>query len=129
LVELLGPFRGCFARPESCAVFEPVVAAWLRCLRGRTLTEVWQLTSLGPKMHFDAIYSLFASVKWDWDELGILLGLLLLAHLAPFGLVSIAVDDTLYHKRGKHIALGGIFLDPVLSTRSRCARPKHDLNV
>jgi hypothetical protein len=119
LAELLGHFRGCFARPESFAVFQPVVVAWILCLRCRTLTEVWQLTGLGPKMHYDAIYSLFASAKWDWDELGVLLGLLLLAHLVPFGLVAIAVDDTLCHKRGKRVAFGGIFLDPVLSTRSR----------
>jgi hypothetical protein len=119
LVDLLGHFRNCFARPESFAVFQPVVVAWILCLRCRTLTEVWQLTGLGPKMHYDAIYSLFASAKWDWDELGTLLCLLLLAHLDPFGLVSLAVDDTLCHKRGKHIAFGGIFLDPVLSTRSR----------
>jgi hypothetical protein len=119
LAELLGPFRGCFARSESFAVFEPVVVAWILCLRCRTLTEVWQLTGLGPKMHYDAIYSLFASAKWDWDELGTLLCLLILTHLIPFGLISIAVDDTLCHKRGKNIAFGGIFLDPVLSTRSR----------
>ena len=119
LVELLGQFSGCFARRESFAVFEQVVVAWILCLRGRTLTEVWQLTGLGPKMHFDAIYSLFASAKWDWDELGTLLCLLLLTHLLPFGQISIAVDDTLCHKRGKKVAFGGIFLDPVLSTRSR----------
>lgn len=119
LAELLGQFRGCFARPESFAVFQPVVVAWVLCLRCRTLTEVWQLTGLGPVMHYDAIYSLFASANWDWDELGVLLCLLILAHLAPFGLISIAVDDTLCHKRGKRIAFGGIFLDPVLSTRSR----------
>ena len=119
LAELLGHFSGCFARPESFTVFQPVVAAWVLCLRSRTLTEVWQLTGLGPKMHYDAIYSLFASAKWDWDELGVLLCLLLLTHLVPFGLISIAVDDTLCHKRGKMVAFGGIFLDPVLSTRSR----------
>jgi hypothetical protein len=119
LADLLGQFRGCFARPESFAVFQPVVVAWALCLRCRTLTEVWQLTGLGPKMHYDAIYSLFASAKWDWDELGVLLCLLILAYLAPFGLISIAVDDTLCHKRGQKVAFGGIFLDPVLSTRSR----------
>jgi DDE superfamily endonuclease len=119
LAELLGEFRGCFARSESFAVFQPVVVAWVLCLRCRTLTEVWQLTGLGPKMHYDAIYSLFASANWDWDELGVLLCLLILAHLVPFGLVSVAVDDTPCHKRGKKVAFGGIFLDPVLSTRSR----------
>ena len=40
-------------------------------------------------------------------------------YLVPPGLVSVAVDDTLCHKRGKRVAFGGIFLDPVLSTRSR----------
>jgi hypothetical protein len=119
LAELVGHFRGCFARPESFAVFQPVVVAWVLCLRCRTLTEVWQLTGLGSKMHFDAIYSLFSSAQWDWDELGVLLCLLILTHLLPAGLVSIIVDDTLCHKRGKRIAFGGIFLDPVLSTKSR----------
>jgi hypothetical protein len=119
LADLLGTFRGCFARSESFAVFQPAVVAWILCLRGRTLTEVWQLTGLGPKMHYDAIYSLFANAKWDWDEIGVLLCLLVLTHLAPFGLITIAVDDTLCHKRGKKVAFGGIFLDPVLSTRSR----------
>jgi hypothetical protein len=119
LAELLGPFRGCFVRPESFAVFEPVVVAWILCLRCRTLTEVWQLTGLGTKMHFDAIYSLFSSAQWDWDELGTLLCLLSLTHLLPSGLVSLVVDDTLCHKRGQRVAFGGIFLDPVLSTRSR----------
>ena len=119
LVELLGHFRGCFARPESFAVFEQVVAAWILCLRCRTLTEVWQLTGLGPMMHYDAIYSLFSSAQWDWDEIGVLLCVLILSHLLPFGIVSLVVDDTLCHKRGKRIAFGGIFLDPVLSTKSR----------
>jgi hypothetical protein len=118
LAELLGHFRGCFARPESFAVFQPAVVAWILCLRCRTLTEVWQLTGLGPKLHYDAIYSLFASAQWDWDEVGVILIVLLLTHLVPFGLVSIVIDDTLCHKRGKFIAFGGIFLDPVLSTKS-----------
>src|SRR4051812_13919474 len=104
LTELLGHFRGCFARPESFEVFQPVVVAWILCLRGRTLSEVWQLTGLGSRMHFDAIYSLFSSAKWDWDELGTLLCLLLLTSLLPNGLVWIAVDDTLCHKRGKCVA-------------------------
>lgn len=119
LLDLLAPFRSCFARPESFAVFEPVVVAWFLCLRGRTLTEVWQLTGLGAQRHWDAIYSLFASAQWDWDELGVLLCTLLLTHLVPGGLLSLVVDDTLCHKRGQKIAFGGIFLDPVLSTKSR----------
>ena len=119
LAESIGPFRVCFARSESFAVFESVAAAWILCLRCRTLTEVWQLTGLGSQMHFDAIYSLFSSAQWDWDEIGVLLCLYILTHLLPSGIVSLVVDDTLGHKRGKRVAFGGIFLDPVLSTKSR----------
>jgi hypothetical protein len=43
----------------------------------------------------------------------------LVTQFVPGGLVWLAVDDTLCHKRGKRIALGSIFLDPVLSSKSR----------
>jgi hypothetical protein len=118
LLHLLNHFSGCFARPESHAVFQQVCLGWLICLRGRTLTEVWQSSRLGAQMHFDAIYSLFSSARWEWDDIAKLLMLLILCHLVPFGIVSAAVDDTLCHKRGQRISFGGVFLDPVLSTKS-----------
>ena len=64
-------------------------------------------------------YDLFSRGNWDWDDLGKLLLALLLVEFAPAGVVWLAVDDTLCHKRGKRVALGGIFLDPVLSSKSR----------
>ena len=57
LVEMLGHFRACFARAESFAVFQPVVVAWILCLRGRTLTEVWQLTGLASASSSDLFLS------------------------------------------------------------------------
>jgi hypothetical protein len=42
---------------------------------------------------------------------------LILAHLIPTGIVWVAVDDTLCHKRGAKVAFGGIFLDAVLSSK------------
>jgi hypothetical protein len=42
---------------------------------------------------------------------------LILTHLVPGGVVWVAVDDTLCHKRGAKVAFGGIFLDAVLSSR------------
>src|SRR4051794_10523501 len=51
------------------------------------------------------------------SRLGIVLATLILTHLVPGGVVGIAVDDTLGHKRGAKVAFGGIFLDAVLSTK------------
>jgi hypothetical protein len=42
---------------------------------------------------------------------------LILTHLVPGGVVWVAVDDTLCHKRGAKVAFGGIFLDAVLSSK------------
>jgi hypothetical protein len=49
--------------------------------------------------------------------LGLILATLILTHLVPGGVVWVAVDDTLCHKRGAKVAFGGIFLDAVMSSR------------
>jgi hypothetical protein len=118
LVELLAPFRGCF-RQEAFLNFQHVLAAWILCPGPRTLTEVWQVCSLSSCRHYSAIYHLFRCANWDWDELGAILCLLLISYLVPKGIVWIVVDDTLCHKRGKRVALAGMFLDPVLSSQNR----------
>jgi hypothetical protein len=118
LLDLLAPFRGCF-RQEAFLSFACVVEAWLVCLGPRTLSEVWQFCVLQRVRHYCTVYDLFSRASWDWDELGKILLALLLVEFAPFGTVTLAVDDTLCHKRGKRVAYGGIFLDPVLSSRSR----------
>jgi hypothetical protein len=59
----------------------------------------------------------FHSACWEWDDLGIVLATLILAHLVPGGEVWIVVDDTLCHKRGAKVAFGGIVLDAVMSSK------------
>jgi DDE superfamily endonuclease len=118
LAELLAPFRPCF-RQEVFLNFQHVFVAWILCLGPRTLSEVWQVCSLRGIRHFTAIYHLFHSAQWDWDELGTLLVLLVLVHLIPSGYVWIVVDDTLCHKRGAKVAFGGFFLDAVRSSKRR----------
>jgi hypothetical protein len=118
LAALLAPLQSCF-RAEVFTTFQAVVAAWMICPGPRTLSEVWQVCSRAGQCHWDAIYSLFASAHWDWDELGALLCLVLLTQLVPTGHVWIVIDDTLCHKRGAKVAFGGMFLDPVLSSKRR----------
>ena len=60
---------------------------------------------------------MFHSACWEWDDLGIVLATLILAHLVPGGEVWIVIDDTLCHKRGAKVAFGGIFLDAVMSSK------------
>src|SRR3954469_15473666 len=116
LAALVEPFRDCF-RIEVFRTFQILIAGWIVCLGPRTLSEVWQATGWAAKRHHDTAYAVFHSAAWEWDDLGIVLATLILAHLVPGGVVWIVVDDTLCHKRGAKVAFGGIFLDAVLSSK------------
>jgi hypothetical protein len=116
LVELVAPLRGCF-RIEVFQTFQALLAGWILCNGPHTISGVWQATGLAAKRHHDTAYAVFHSAAWEWDDLGIVLATVILAQLIPGGVVWIVVDDTLCHKRGAKVAFGGIFLDPVLSSK------------
>jgi hypothetical protein len=116
LATLVEPFRDCF-HPQVFQSFQALLAGWIVCLGPRTISEVWQATGWAAKRHHDTAYAVFHSAAWEWDDLGMVLATLILAHLVPGGVVWIVVDDTLCHKRGAKVAFGGIFLDAVLSSK------------
>jgi hypothetical protein len=116
LATLVESFGDCF-HPQVFSTFQSLIAGWIVCLGPHTLSEVWQATGLAAKRHHDTAYAVFHSAVWEWDDLGIVLATLILTHLVPGGVVWIAVDDTLCHKRGAKVAFGGIFLDAVLSSK------------
>src|SRR4051794_17734479 len=99
LAILVEPLRDCF-HPSVFATFQTLLAGWIVCLGPRTISEVWQATGWAAKRHHDTAYAVFRSAAWEWDDLGIVLATLILAHLLPGGVVWIVVDDTLCHKRG-----------------------------
>jgi hypothetical protein len=116
LISLVEAFRDCF-HPQVFSTFQTLIAGWVVCLGPRTISEVWQATGLAARRHHDTAYAVFHSAAWEWDDLGIILATLILTHLVPGGVVWVAVDDTLCHKRGAKVAFGGIFLDAVLSSK------------
>ena len=116
LAALVESFHDCF-HPAVFATFQSLIAGWVVCLGPHTISGVWQATGLAARRHHDTAYSVFHSAAWEWDDLGIVLATLILTHLVPGGVVWIAVDDTLCHKRGAKVAFGGIFLDAVLSSK------------
>lgn len=118
LASLLDFFAGCF-RTEVFATFKTMVAAWVTCPGPRTISEVWQATGEAAKRHHDTAYALFHSAKWNWDELGKILVLVIVARLVPNGVIWLVVDDTLCHKRGATVAFGGFYLDAVMSTKKQ----------
>ena len=118
LVALVEGFRPCF-RHEVFHTFQHILVGWLVCPGPRTISEVWQATGRAASHHHDTAYSLFSSAVWEWDELGKILLLLIVARLTPTGTIWLVVDDTLCHKRGAKVAFGGFFLDAVTSSKTK----------
>ena len=116
LATLVEVFSDCF-HPQVFSTFQALIAGWIVCLGPHTISGVWQATGLAAKRHHDTAYAVFHSACWEWDDLGIILATLILTQLVPGGVVWVAVDDTLCHKRGAKVAFGGIFLDAVLSSK------------
>jgi hypothetical protein len=112
---LLDPLAPAFRR-EVHLLFCQVVAAWIVCLGRRTISRVWETTGQSEQRNHACVYRLFSEAVWNWDEVGRLLLLQVLA-LVPGVRLWVVVDDTLAHKRGAKVAFGGIFLDAVLSTK------------
>ena len=117
LVELLAPLRPYF-RSETFSTLLSVLQAWTVALGPRSLADVWRCCG-HARLRWYTFYRFFSAAKGHADDLGLLLLALLLTELLPRDVVWLAVDDTLCHKRGKRVAFGGIFLDPVLSSKSR----------
>lgn len=115
---LLDFFTPCF-RAEVFGTFKMMVGAWALCPGPRTISEVWQATGQAARRHHDTAYALFHSAKWDWDQLGKILVLVIVTRLVPTGVVWLVVDDTLCHKRGATVAFGGFYLDAVMSTKKQ----------
>lgn len=118
LAVLVDGFRPCF-RAEVFQTFQHILVGWIVCLGPRRISEVWQATGRAAQHHHDSAYALFASAVWNWDELGKILALLIVARLIPTGAIWLVVDDTLCHKRGAKVAFGGFFLDAVTSTKKK----------
>jgi hypothetical protein len=70
---------------------------------------------------FDRFYNFFSRSAWIVCDLACQVAVAVVVRLNPQGLLYLVVDDTLLHKRGKHVYGLGWFRDAVASTAKRVA--------
>jgi len=70
---------------------------------------------------FDCFYNFFSRSAWTVHDLAHQVAVAIVVRLNPRGLLYLVVDDTLLHKRGKHVYGLGWFRDAVASTAKRVA--------
>ena len=104
-----------------------VLLGWVMCLGKRTEYGVFQTiqadTPISRKRRhpFDRFYNFFSRSAWTVQGLAREVAVAIVVRLNPRGLLYLVVDDTLLHKRGKHVHGLGWFRDAVASTAKRVA--------
>jgi hypothetical protein len=104
-----------------------VLLGWMMCLSKRTEYGVFQTiqadTPLSRKKRhpFDRFYNFFSRSAWTVHDLAHQVAVAIVVRLNPRGRLYLVVDDTLLHKRGKHVYGLGWFRDAVASTAKRVA--------
>jgi DDE superfamily endonuclease len=128
-VDTLAP---AFTQP-SFATSCQLLLAWVMCLGNHTLLRVGhngnpQIPPDNSQRHgLDVYYNFFERSSWTPGGLAYRLAVLVLTRLEFTGCITLLVDDTLAHKRGKSVWGLGWWRDAVASTRKRVATaPGHN---
>jgi hypothetical protein len=118
--------RPAFTAPAYAASCD-LLLAWVMCLGKHTLRRVGQtahpdvVPDHTQRHGLDIYYNFFERSAWTPDGLAHRIGVLILTRLKFWGIITLLVDDTLAHKRGKSVWGLGWFRDAVASTRKRVA--------
>ena len=104
-----------------------LLLGWVLCLGQHRLCRVAdtahpeRLRDHSQRHGLDTAYNFFERSAWTPKALAYRLAVLALTRLKLFGALTLLVDDTLTHKRGKKVWGLGWFRDAVASTRKRVA--------
>ena len=113
--------------PASFRTHCDLLLAWVLCLGKHRLCRVadtaqpQHLRDHSQRHGLDTTYNFFERAAWTATGLACHLAILILTRLKLTGPITLLVDDTLAHKRGKSVWGLGWFRDAVASTRKRVA--------
>lgn len=117
-VKLLEPFRECFTGP-TYSTFVTIVVGWILSPRHRFITDAILTTNSTRKGHHSRYHLFFSKAAWSLDQVCRMLTLILVQVFCPYGVIVIAVDDTMRRRRGLSLFGVGMHYDPLMSSRSK----------
>lgn len=103
----------------SLAIFKELVCSWVLCPGRRTVTHMLSVLAPGPRRAHDSYHRFLRAGAWDITKLWFCLVTKLVGLLVPDGVISLDLDDTLFHKSGRKVDGAGNFRDAVRSTGRR----------
>jgi len=114
--ELLQQFFLIFTAPGA-DLFARLTTGWVLCPTRRTVTGMIPFADpLGLRAH-DAYHRFLPDARWDMNRLWQILARMLVQTACPKGIITLALDDTLFHRSGRKIDGAGTWRDAVRSTQ------------
>jgi hypothetical protein len=126
LQAVVEPLAPAFTQP-SFVTHGQFFLAWVMCLGKHHLLRVSEsacpqaLPDHTQRHGFDTYYNFFERSAWTPAGLAYQVGVLIFTRLTFLGPITLLVDDTLAHKRGRSVWGLGWFRDAVASTQKRVA--------
>src|SRR6267154_614910 len=130
MIDSLRPFvaglAAAFTQP-SFTTSSRFLLGWVMCLGNHTLLRTAQSAhpqspAAHPGRHgLDGYYNFFERSAWSPTGLAYRVAVLMLTRLTFLGRLTLLVDDTLAHKRGRSVWGLGWWRDAVASTKKRVA--------
>lgn len=113
--ELLGQFFQNFTKPGA-EIFLRLMTGWILCTCRRTITGILPFADPWAKRAHDAYHRFFPKARWSMAALWKLLAKILIQAFCRNGIITLALDDTLFHRSGRKVNGAGWWRDAVRST-------------
>jgi hypothetical protein len=114
--ELLQQFMPIFTTPGG-EIFIRMTTGWILCTARRTVTGMIPFADPQGRRAHDAYHRFFPGARWSMARLWQHLTIMLVQRFCRTGVITLALDDTLFHRSGKKVEGAGWWRDAVRSTR------------
>ena len=98
-------------------IFSRLMTGWILCTARRMITGILPFADPCFRRAHDAYHRFFPDSRWDIKKFWQILTLMLVKLLYPTEIITIALDDTLFHHSGRKINSAGYWRDAVRSTK------------
>jgi len=113
--ELVQQFFPLFTAPGA-EIFSRLMIGWILCTTRRTVTGILPFADPWAKRAHDAYHRFLPDARWSMAELWKLLAKILIQAFCRNGIITLALDDTLFHRSGRKVNGAGWWRDAVRSS-------------
>ena len=116
--DIINQFFVIFTVPGA-KIFVWLIEGWILCTVRRTITGILPFADPAYEHAHDAYHRFFPDACWKMAGLWRILTRLLIAMFCRTGIITLALDDTLFHHSGKKVNGAGYWRDAVRSTKTK----------